>query len=343
MPEARDDGSMGRFESGGVRRFTARDAVVAVLVCLVLLLLFAGGSLRRAGAEMTPGVAKTIVTTVGKPAGWGSDQLPFADVRGHLTSCLSPDDDLGGGGSGFVSVTSGSAAPGGIPPVTPEAFDPSSVGDAKPVVRKPLGTLLVTGDSMSQPLDQEMARRLAGSVKVVRDPHLGTGISQSSIVYWAKLSVAQVKKYSPDAIVVIIGANEGFPMKGPDGRSVKCCGVDYAALYASRVRQMMNTYRQAGRARVYWLTLPTPRDPDRQKIARTVNAAIGVAAEPWRSQVRVYDTVPVFTPGEKYRDAMDVHGEEKIVRESDGIHLNETGSSLLADLLLPVIDRDFMR
>jgi lysophospholipase L1-like esterase len=342
MPEARDDGSMGRFERGGVRRFTARDAVLAVLVCMVVLLLFAGGSVRHAGAEMTPGVAKTIVTTVGKPAGWVSDQLPLAEVRGQLTSWLSPDDNLGGGGSGFVSVSSsGSTAPGGVPPVTPEAFDPASVGDAKPVARKPLRTLLVTGDSMSQPLDAELARRLAGSVKVVRDPHLGTGISQSAIVDWAKLSVAQVKKDKPDAVVVFIGANEGFPMKGPDGRQVQCCGVDWAAIYASRVRQMMNTYRQAGAARVYWMTLPTPRDPDREKISKTVNAAIGVAAEPWRSQVRVFDTVPVFTPGEKYRDAMDVHGSEKIVRQSDGIHLNEVGSSYLADLLLPLIDRDF--
>ena len=194
---------------------------------------------------------------------------------------------------------------------------------------------------MSQPLDQELARRLAGSAKVVRDPHLGTGISKSLIADWGKLSVSQVAMDHPSAVVVFIGANEGFPMKGPDGREVQCCGVDYAAIYASRVRQMMNTYRQAGAARVYWLTLPTPRDPDRQKVARTVNAAISVAAEPWRSQVRVFDTVPIFTPGAKYRDAMDVGGQEKIVRESDGIHLNQTGSNLLADTLIPIIDRDW--
>jgi hypothetical protein len=292
---------------------------------------------------MKPGIAKDIVTTVGKPAGWVSDQLPFDEVRGDLTSWLSPDDDLGSsGGSGFVAVSSGTSS-NGVPPVTPDAFDPAAVGDPSPPARKPLGTLLVTGDSLSQPLDQELARRLAGSAKVVRDPHLGTGISQTAIVDWAKLSTSQVAKEKPDAVVVFIGANEGFPMKGPDGREVKCCGVDYAALYASRVRQMMNTYRQAGAARVYWVTLPAPRDPDRQKIARTVNASISVAAQPWRSQVRVVDTVPIFTPGFRYRDAMDVGGEEKIVRESDGIHLNDAGSALLAETLLPVIDRDFTR
>ncbi len=111
-------------------------------------------------------------------------------------------------------------------------------------------------------------------MKVIRDPHIGTGISKSIMLDWGKESVAQVKKDNPDAMVVFIGANEGFDDEGPGREDVQCCGIDYAAIYASRVRQMMNTYRQAGAARVYWLTLPSPRDPDRQKIARTVNAAI---------------------------------------------------------------------
>jgi lysophospholipase L1-like esterase len=341
----RDDGSMGRFDAAGERSFTARDAVVAVLVTTVLLVLFAGGSVKRAGAEMSDGVAKSLVQAVGKPTSKVADALPFASIGHHLTSWLSPEEDLGSSGSGFVSLSSGAGgAPGGVgvPPVTPDAFDPASVG-APPPPKKPLKTLLVTGDSLSQPLDQDLARRLAGSVKVVRDPHVGTGISKSIIVDWGKLSVSQVQRDHPSAVVVFIGANEGFPMKGAGGREVQCCGVDYAAVYASRVRQMMDTYRQAGAARVYWLTLPTPRDPERQKIARTVNAAIAVAAQPWRSQVRVFDTVPIFTPGGRYRDAMDVGGQQKIVRESDGIHLNQTGSSLLADRLLPVIDADFTR
>jgi hypothetical protein len=66
-----------------------------------------------------------------------------------------------------------------------------------------------------------------------------------------------------------------------------------------------------------------------------------VAAEPWRSQVRVVDTVPIFTPGAKYRDAMAIGGQQKIVRESDGIHLNEAGSGLLADHVQQRIDEDF--
>jgi lysophospholipase L1-like esterase len=342
VARVRDDGSLGRFDAAGERTFSARDALVAVFVAVALLVLFAGGSVKRAGAEMGGGVGKTLVEAVGKPTSQVARALPFASIGHRLTGWLSPEEDLGSSGTGFASLTTAGVRGGGVPPVTPEAFDPAALGAAPPP-KKPLKTLLVTGDSLSQPLDQELARRLAGSVKVVRDPHVGTGISKSIIVDWGKLSASQVAKDHPSAVVVFIGANEGFPMKGAGGREIQCCGVDYAAVYASRVRQMMNTYRQGGAARVYWLTLPTPRDPDRQKVARTVNAAISVAAEPWRSQVRVFDTVPIFTPGAKYRDAMDVGGRQKIVRESDGIHLNAAGSSVLADRLLPAIDRDFTR
>ena len=345
MPDQHEeDGLMERFEARGTSRFSARDAVIAILITTVLLFLFFGGTVRKQGEEQKKGVQRSAILAVGKPAGYLADNLPLDDAARDATDWLSPDEDLGGQG-GFASLKTGSQAGTGAAAltVTPEAFDPAAVG-AKPAARRPLKTLLVTGDSMSQPLDVELARKLAGgNVKVIRDPHVGTGISNPLIADWGELSTSQVAKKHPDAIVVFIGANEGFPMPGPGGKQVNCCGVDWAAIYATRARTMMNTYRQAGKARVYWITIPTPREKARQPISRSVNASVAVAAEPWRSQVRLIDTVPVFTPGAKYRAAMDVDGREQIVRESDGIHLNDTGAKLLAGIVLGAVDRDFTR
>jgi hypothetical protein len=103
---------------------------------------------------------------------------------------------------------------------------------------------------------------------------------------------------------------------------------------------MADTYRQHGAARVYWITLPAPRDPDRQRITRVVNAAIRVAVEPWRAQVRVIETASVFTPT-GYRDAMRVDGRLTIVRQADGIHLNPVGARLLAGMVLRRLGEDF--
>ena len=82
----------------------------------------------------------------------------------------------------------------------------------------------------------------------MRDVHVGTGVSKTDLLDWGKLSAKQVGKDEPDAVVVFIGANEGFPMPAAGGRKVQCCGPDWAAAYATRVRQMMRTYRQDGTA-----------------------------------------------------------------------------------------------
>jgi hypothetical protein len=279
-----------------------------------------------------------VVLAVARPAGWVADKLPFSEVGDKAFGWLSPDDKLGSGG-GFTG-SPGAAPVRGVPPVTPESFDAHALG-VKGKRPPPLKKLLVTGDSLAQPLDVDLARQLADKgVRVERDPHIGTGVSKSDFVDWGKLSAQQTREIKPDAVVVFIGANEGFPI--PVGkRKVQCCGPDWAAAYAYRVRRMMNTYRRRGEARVYYLRLPLPREKSRQEIARAVNAAIDVAVVPYGAHVRVLDLTSVFTPGGRYRDAMTIDGERRIVRRPDGIHLNDTGAALATDIVLAAIRRDY--
>ena len=319
-------------------RLRARDALVTVLLAFALLVLFEGDSFRASGEQMQPGVERDLVLAVGKPAGWVADQLPLR--RADLFAWLSSEDDLGGGG--FDKPVRGPAERG-IAPVSPGSFDPADLG-AKPKPPRRLGKVLVTGDSLAIPLDVELARKMAGDdgVRVLREPHIGTGVSKSGFVDWGKLSARQVRKHRPEAIVVFIGANEGFPLPAPGGK-VECCGPVWAAEYANRVRRMMNTYRQRGGARVYWLNLPLPRDRGRQEAARAVNAALDVASVPFRSQVRVLDMEQTFTPDRRYRGSMQVDGRDRSVREPDGIHLNATGAELASREVLAAIRRDFRR
>jgi hypothetical protein len=321
----------------GPRR-RARDALVVVFLSVVVLVLFEGPSVRDAGDDLQPGVERDVVRAVGEPAGWVADRLPF-DEWGDDALAFLEDEDAGEGG-GFDDGQRADAA--AVPAVSPDSFDPAELG-AKPKPPRALDKLLVTGDSLAMPLDTEMARRLAErdeQIDVERDSHVGTGISKTGLVDWAKLSGEHVSEREPDATVVFIGANEGFSMPGPDGGELECCGPDWAAEFAYRVRRMMNTYRQGGDARVYWLTLPLPRDPDFQRVARSVNAAIRVAAEPYRAQVRVLDMTALFTPS-GYRDVMEIDGRRQIVRDPDGIHLNGEGAELAADVVLEAMRRDF--
>lgn len=312
------------------RRRGAREALLVVGVAAVILLLTQGPSIRKTGERMDPGVIRTAVLAVGEPAGWLGDRLPFADGAHALTAWLSPDDDLEDGPGGFAQTANETA---GVPPVTSEAFAPGDIG-AEPAPKRELGTLLVTGDSMTQPLDAVLARRLAETGEVVRDPHIGSGISKSTIVDWGRLSVRQAER-EPDAVVMYIGANDGFEIDG-----VACCGPEWAASYATRARTMMDTYRRDGDAVVYWLTLPLPRDEDLARVVRAVNGAFRAAAAPYRRDVRLIDTTALFTPA-GFRDELVVDGEEQLVRDADGVHLNETGAELAADLVLRALAQDF--
>jgi lysophospholipase L1-like esterase len=343
MPR-RDDSMLDRFEGDDVRHLRARDAILALALAGLLLIIFAGDSVRGAAERLPSGVGQKTVEAVGTPTGWIADQLPLTDVRQDLTAPLSPDRQLVGVGfeaPGVEAAPGSAAAEPGAAPITADSFDPGALGVAPEPI--PLDSLLVTGDSMSQPLDSELARRLsADGVEVIREPYLGSGISDTDIVDWGKLSVTQAAE-EPDAVVVFIGAGDGYAMPGADGELVDCCSPQWAAIYATRARQMMDAYRRAGAARVYWMTIPTPRNPERAAITRVVNEAIEVAAQPWRSQIEVIDLVELLTPGGGYRDAIEIGGTERIVRASDGLHLNEAGASLVADQVMNRLDVDFQR
>lgn len=312
----------------------ARDAVLAVGLASVLLVLVSGGSIRSQGEEMRPGLLRDVVVAVGKPAGWLSDPLPFDDAVHEATAFLSPDEDLGGG-RGFAGRR------GGVPPVRASDFAAAPVLPIARPARRRLERLLVTGDSLVQPLDAELARRLSGAgVRTVREAQLGTGLSKSELLDWGKLSRRQASRQRPDAVVVFIGANDGFDMTTAPGRTVVCCGTAWAVEYARRARTMMDTYRRRGASTVYWLTLPAPRGR-RVEVSRVVNRALRVAAAPYPRDVRVVDLVPRFTPGERYRDAIVVDGRRRVVREPDGIHLNGRGAEIAAGMVLLALRRDY--
>ncbi len=323
-----DDSLMARFERWDLTRFTAGDAIRSVLLASFLLLILAGGAVRAAADELDQGLGRDIIKAIGEPAGWVADTVSLEETRHDATAWLDPDEEVAG--AGFE------AGEPDTPPAAPLTSGPEQ--------GEPLDKVLVTGDSLSTPLDNELARLLADDgVEVVREPYLATGISKPDQSDWSQISATQVSEHEPEAVVVFIGANEGYPMPGPGGGQLVCCGAEWAAEFESRVGQMMDTYLQDGEARVYWLTVPTHRDPDRKQINQIVNSSIVAAAAEQGDAVTVLDMVTIFTPGDRYRDSMEIDGEERIVRESDGIHLNDEGSALAAQVVLDAIAEDFSK
>ena len=205
-------------------------------------------------------------------------------------------------------------------------------------VRRPGGRsrLLVTGDSMIQPLDEFLRERLRPrGMRVTSEPEISTGISKPGLLDWPANARRQAAAVRPDVTVMLLGANDGFAMG-----EAPCCGADWVAEYARRARGMMETYARGGRARVYWALLPAPRPASFQVPFRAVNAALREAARDAGPDVRLLRFDRYFTPGGTFREFMRAGGRVRRVRQADGVHLTAAGASLAADLVVRVLRRE---
>lgn len=199
--------------------------------------------------------------------------------------------------------------------------------------------LLATGDSMIQIIDSHLEQRLARrrGATVRSDAHIGSGISKPGLLDWVRKARRQAAGFKPDATVMFVGANDGFPIAG-----AQCCEDAWVAAYAKRVEEMMRAYLRGGRSYVYWLTLPapSPRRASLARIYRRVNVAIKRAAERVGGGVRVIDTARVFTPAGSFRQTITFRGKTINVRQADGVHLSTAGASIAATLIVDRLRAD---
>jgi len=201
-------------------------------------------------------------------------------------------------------------------------------------VSRPLPTLLATGDSMMIGLDSFLGDELAEVASLSSDVRAGAGISKPSLD-WVRLARAQATRYRPRSTVILLGASEGFPMTTPAGASVACCEQPWIDEYRRRLSKVMTSYLRGGRSRVYWLTIPLPRQAPKQPITVAVNGAI-VAAAAGVAGVTVVALDRLFTP-DGYRDVMRYRGRSVRVRDVDGLHLSIQGQAIAARAVASVI------
>jgi hypothetical protein len=206
--------------------------------------------------------------------------------------------------------------------------------------------MLATGDSEIQELDGMLASDLAPEwVEVTGEAHISTGISKPFMFDWVKHAAAQAARLHPDITVMFIGANDGFALPtgsgkpgsktgGGVGSIAYCCGQPWVDAFAKRAETMMASYLRGGAGRVYWFTLPTPRNPAAQPVFRAIDRAYAIAAARFPYGVELIDLVPVFTPGGRYQQDMSYEGRTVDVREPDGYHLSLAGDEIAAGILL---------
>jgi len=210
-----------------------------------------------------------------------------------------------------------------------------AVGGDADVRATTLPTVLATGDSTMQGIDSYLSDELLESATLRSDVQLGSAISRGT--FWMDHAAVQTKRLRQRVSVISIGAAfDGFPLEPSGGAKVECCEEPWVALYAARVHTIMQTYLRRGRGRVFWLTPPLPRDPVRLKITSAITIAIERAAAGLEG-VKVIRVHELFSPAGTYTEIIRYRGRDVRVRDADGVHLNTSGTAIMARLLAPQI------
>ena len=319
-----------------MRSLSARQLVGRRVACLVVLALAAAfGTVSRASATQldvqvltsTPKAGQPVALRVVDPSGAGGAEAKV---------CLLPR--RGPGPCTSIKLAAGQAeAMVSLRPSRPGIWGVEiqhrHVTDV--AVQPPGGLLrvLVTGDSLADTPARALARALPGRAEVINEALVGSGITKLGLFDWVSFAVGQGRRDRPDAVFMFVGGNDSFPLRSSSGREVRCCGREWIRLYADRVDQVIDASSRNGRAWVWWLTLPTPRDPRLARRWTRVNTALRLAAAMRPGEVGLINVAAVISPGGKYTDTIQWGGQTLDVRQTDGIHLSDAGAMVAAAMM----------
>lgn len=190
--------------------------------------------------------------------------------------------------------------------------------------------VLFTGDSMMLTPQRVLRRLLPRSIGTVDDIFVGSGITRPFVIDWAKLPALQVRTYRPDATVISLGMGDSRGLG-----DAPCCGEDWIAAYAERVRRIMRAYVRGGDGAVVWLNLPFSSNPELWPAEAGVNAAIARAAAGF-TRVDVVDLHAIFTPDGAFHRYLFVDGQrtDTRIRTADGIHITRAGARIASRIVM---------
>lgn len=203
--------------------------------------------------------------------------------------------------------------------------------------------LWVVGDSLLNLAGRELRKALvaSGRVDVDVDYRPSTGLVRLDYYDWpAKLSRRLSRAPAPDAVLVMMGANDSQHMV-VDGQKLERWGEDWTAEYAARVQRMLAALREGG-SEVYWAGLPVMKHARHRRTAEVVNAILAAEAEA-DPMVHFLPTGALFSgeDGGYSRFLTDTEGRRFAARETDGVHFTMSGALWMVDHFSGIIDRDW--
>jgi hypothetical protein len=301
-----------------------------IVIALLVAALFNSEAIVRAGESMERGPTRDIVLSIARPLDDVTGAVGLHLPREGLDLAFGQEDKTAEG----TELEEGSTAI-----LRPNRRKSEEQSYVQPTSDDP-AEILVTGDSQAEFIGQLLTDALPEDlfdVEVV--PRNSTGLTNPEFFNWEINAQQEIAARQPDAVVMVIGGNDGFNVLTPDGELHGWRDPEWRVEYARRAAVVMRELSSNGERPVYWLPPPTARDEEQNAIYETQNSAVkdGAAAVPGARYVDIFNTI---NDGE-YSDELKIDGRRVLARQSDGIHFTREGAVVPVRLILRAMARDY--
>jgi uncharacterized protein len=299
-----------------------------IVIALLVAALFNSEAIVRAGESMERGTTRDVVLSIARPLDDVAGAVGLHLPREGLDLAFGQEDKTGEG----TELEEGSTAI-----LRPNRRRPERQSFAQPTSDDPV-EVFVTGDSQAEFIGQLLTDALPDDLFDVEiAARNSTGLTNPEFFNWEINAQQEMAARAPDAVVMVIGGNDGFNVLVGD-QLYGWGDPEWQTEYARRAAVVMRALG-AGERPVYWVPPPTARDEEQNAIYETQNGAVDEAAAAV-SGARYVDIFNSINDGE-YSDELTIDGDRVLARQPDGIHFTREGAEIPVRLILRAMARDY--
>src|SRR5918999_4332408 len=254
-----------------------------IVIALLIAALFNSEAIVRAGEGMQQGTTRDVVLSIGRPLDDVAGAVGLHLPREGLDLVFGQEDKTAEG----TELKEGSTA---ILRTNRQKDERQSF--VQPTPEDPV-EVFVTGDSQAEFIGQLLTDELPDDLFDVEiAARNSTGLTNPEFFNWELNAQQEIAARLPDAVVMVIGGNDGFNML-VDGQLYGWGDPEWETEYARRAAVVMGELGSDGERPVYWLPPPTARDDEQNAIYETQNHAVdaAAAAAPGARYVDIFNTI----------------------------------------------------
>jgi uncharacterized protein len=214
---------------------------------------------------------------------------------------------------------------------------------ARPEKPKPTKILIIGDSSIQAGLGTALERRLKDfdGVTVMRFGLHSTGLARPDYFNWMDKLTELKKDFDPDLTIAYFGDNDCQGLASVDGKAVAKFGSDeWKSEYGNRVQAIVKLMKDGGNSGAM-VGMPIMRS---KKFSNQIEILNKVLQDATLSAGGVYLPTWGITSDANgsYVASVKFEGQDRMIRQGDGIHLSEHGSEYVAASLVDMLKDHYM-